>query len=92
MLSVVGCPGVRCGIPVDLNGRGQGAPAVGSEAEQQVSPRTKNSRSPGAIGRLGGYKTLLEQPRQARWQANSSGISGCPATAMRLQGQAINYV
>ena len=70
--------------------KGQGAPAVRLEVEQQVQEqRTAAVR---ALGRLGGYKTLLEQPRQVRRQVNSSGDSGWPATAMRLQGQAINYV
>ena len=55
-----------------------------------TSPRTKNSRGPGAR-QTGRKKTPLEQPRQARCQANSSGNSGWPATARRLQGQTINY-
>ena len=59
--------------------KGKGAPVVGSEAEQQVQEqRTAAVR---VLGRLGGYKTPLEQPRQARCQANSSGDSGWPATA-----------
>ena len=70
--------------------KGQDAPCVWSEAEQQVQEqRTTAVR---ALGRLGGYKTPLEQPRQARCQANSSGDNGWPATAMRLQGQVIDYV
>ena len=56
--------------------KGQGAPAVGSEAEQQVQEqRTAAVR---VLGRLGGYKTPLEQPCQARCQADSSGDSGWP--------------
>ena len=70
--------------------KGQGAPAVGSGAEQQVEEQT--TAVVRALGRLGGYKTPLEQPRQARCQVNSSGDSGWPATAMRLQGHALNYV
>ena len=67
--------------------KGQGAPAVGSEAEQQVQEqRTAAVR---ALGRQGRYKTPLEQPRQARRQANSRGDTGWPATAMRLQDQTI---
>ena len=59
------------------------------------SPRTKNSRGPGARqrrSRLGGYKTIcLNNRARSRRQANSSGDSGWAATAMCFQGQAINY-
>ena len=53
-----------------------------------TSPSTTTVR---ALGRLGGYKTPLEQLRQVRRQVNSSGESGWPATTMYLQGQAIDY-
>ena len=69
--------------------KGKGAPVVGSEAEQQVQEqRTAAVR---VLGRLDGYKTPLEQLCQTRCQENSSGDSGWPATARRLQGQTINY-
>ena len=45
---------------------GQGAPAVGSEVGG-TSPRTKNSRGLGAIGRGNhDWVNLLEQPRQVQ--------------------------
>ena len=68
---------------------------VHRQSGQRRSNKSMNKEQPQSgryIGRLGGYKTPPEQPRQARRQANSSGDTGWPAIAMCLQGQAINYV
>ena len=62
--SVAGCPGARRDIPVDFHVTMEGP--GGQVRGGATSPRTKNSRGPGARQRrsvLGGYKTLLEQPR-----------------------------
>ena len=58
-LSVAGCLGARRGIPVDLHVTMEGPGCTGG----WWSNKSKNKNSRGrALGRLGGYKTLLEQP------------------------------
>ena len=54
--------------------------------EQLRSKRYRQRRS-----LLGGYRTPIENRARSRHQANSSGDSGWVATAMHMQGQAINY-
>ena len=80
------------GIPVDLL-RHNGRARVHRRSGQRRSNKSKYKEQPLSVcyENWAEKKTLLEQPRQARCQANSSGNSGWPATARRLQGQTFNY-
>ena len=80
--SVAGCPGAWRRVPVNLHVTMEGPGCTGGQVRGgATSPRTKNSRGPGARqrrSRLGGYKTLLEQLRQdqtsGKQQWQSAGL------------------
>ena len=89
-LSVAGYPGRGAASPLTSTSqwKGQGAPAIGSEAEQRVQEqRTAAVR---ALGRLGGYKTQLEQTAPGQMSGEQQWrlrLAGYQTLAARIEGK-----